>query len=231
MATWRRMDIVWKLRSCPAKTRMLYWNAIVKTKLMYGLYLIAPTQAQYKRLNAVQNKGLRKILNLKTTFVDRRNSVEVIFQRANNIIRTETLQEHRERAALRKEAGLKPRARPNPPNIRQVSVEHAELHVRYIGHLFREDHTEPTRASAFTSSGQYNKRPKNRVGGMRMKWTEIGVKQYWEQALPKYIRFAPPSFNASRLTGSTYDQTNAEHRKALQFMAVARMGPTAKRDY
>ena len=198
---------------------------------MYGLYLIAPTQAQYRRLNAVQNKGLRKILNLKTTFIDRRNSVELIFQRANNIVRTETRQEHRERAALRKEAGLKPRARPNPPDIRQVSVEHAELHVRYIGHLLREDHMEPTRAAAFTSSGQYNTHPKNRVGGMRMKWTEIGVQHYWEQALPRYIQTAPPSLNARRHMGSTYDQTDAEHRKVLQRMAVARMGPTAKKDY
>ena len=114
MATWRRMDIVWKLRSCPAKTRILYWNMIIKTKLMYGLYLISPTKAQYQRLNALQNKGLRKILNLKTTYVDRRNSVEFIFQRANNIVRTETRQEHRAKTAVRKEANLKPTSRPTP---------------------------------------------------------------------------------------------------------------------
>ena len=65
---------------------------IIKTKLMYGLYLIALTQAQSKRLNAVQHKGLRKILNLKTTYIDRRNTTESLFQRANEAIATETRQ-------------------------------------------------------------------------------------------------------------------------------------------
>ena len=211
----------------PGQNRIMYWSAIIKIKLMYGLYLIAPTQAQYKRFNTLQNKGLRQILNLKTTYIDRRNTVELIFQRANNIIRTETKQEHRERAALRREAGLKPRSRPNPPEIRQVSAEHADQHIKYIGHLLREHHMAPTRSSTFTSSGQYNTRPKNRVGGMRKKWTEIGVQQYWEQALPKYVHMT----GNRNLTGTTYDQEDQEHRQVLQRMAVARMGPTSYRDY
>ena len=104
MTTWRRTDIVWKLKSCPVKTRFLYWNAVIKTKLMYGLYLIALTQAQQRRKNAIPNKGYRKILGLKTTYIDRRNSVEFIFQRANALVRTETAQEHRARAEARKAA-------------------------------------------------------------------------------------------------------------------------------
>ena len=59
------MEIVWKLKQSPIKTRLMYWNMIIKTKLMYGLYLLALTQAQARRLNALQNKGLRKILNVK----------------------------------------------------------------------------------------------------------------------------------------------------------------------
>ena len=43
---------------------------IVKTTLLYGIYLLALTKAQRTRLNAVQNKGFRKILGLKTTDVD-----------------------------------------------------------------------------------------------------------------------------------------------------------------
>ena len=140
---------------------------IINTKLMYGLYLLAPTKAQYQRRNAVQNKGLRKILNLKKTLIDRRNTVERIFQRANHILQTETNQEHRARTAHRKELHQKPTAKPKPPSIRSVTDEHQEQHRKYIGHLLREDHTTPTREATFNAAGQFNQRPKNRVGGMR----------------------------------------------------------------
>ena len=211
------MEIVWKLKTCPVKVRLLFWNAIIKTKLMYGLYLIALTQSQQRRLNAVQNKGYRKILGLKTTYIERRNSVEFIFQRANNIVNTETTQEHRAKAEARKEANLKPRPKPKPPTLRPLSEEHKEQQTTYIAHLLREHHTEPTRAATFNSAAQFNTRPKCRVGGVRRKWTEEGFAAYWQRALPRYKKVSGKWY-----LGDDFDQTNPEHRKCIQTMAHGR---------
>ena len=43
LTTWRRMEVVWKLRTCPFKTRLMYWDMIIKSQLTYGLHLISHT--------------------------------------------------------------------------------------------------------------------------------------------------------------------------------------------
>ena len=65
---------------------------IVKAQLLYGLHLIALTKAQKQRINAFQFKGLRKILNLKTTYIDRTLSNDRVFAIANETIIRDTKQ-------------------------------------------------------------------------------------------------------------------------------------------
>ena len=104
---------------------------------------------------------------MKTTYIDRRNSAEEIFGRASYTIRTETRRETRATNAERRSNNQKTISRPPPKPLRPISEELADQHVQYVAHFLREHHTEPTRASTFNSIGQFNLRPKNRVGGMR----------------------------------------------------------------
>ena len=45
MTTWRRMELIWRLKSCPIKTRLLYWDMVVKAQLLYGVHLLGLTVA------------------------------------------------------------------------------------------------------------------------------------------------------------------------------------------
>ena len=59
------------------------------------------------------------------------------------------------------------------------------------------------------------------------KWTEIGIQDFWERALPKYKQM---NLGVGHLPDE-YDKNNQEHRKIIHHMAIGRFGPTSLRDY
>jgi len=84
-STLARLQLFWKNNSCPAKFRLQVLDAVIRSQLVYGLESISLTQATINRINTFQLKGLRKILGLKTTFVERANSNKIVFELANNV--------------------------------------------------------------------------------------------------------------------------------------------------
>ena len=61
----------------------MVYNAVIRTKLLYGLETLELPTSQISRLEAFQLKGFRKILKMVTTFVDRNNTNDEVFRRAN----------------------------------------------------------------------------------------------------------------------------------------------------
>ena len=98
-----KMDRLWKLKTCKVKTRLKYWNAIIKTKLIYALHTVALTEPQKSKLRAFQLKGLRKVLGVKTTYVNRRNTNNRVYQLAESVLNDEYKEEHRENETKRQE--------------------------------------------------------------------------------------------------------------------------------
>ena len=79
------MDKVWKLEKCRRRTRIKYWNAVIKTKLTYGLHTMHLTKGQETRLNAFQLKGYRKILKIDTTYINRKNTNKALEENKSKI--------------------------------------------------------------------------------------------------------------------------------------------------
>ncbi len=69
--------------SCPTKFKLTTFDAVIRSKLVYGLEMVHLPQHLLSKLNALQLKGLRKILHLDTTFVNRENSNKRVFEVAN----------------------------------------------------------------------------------------------------------------------------------------------------
>ena len=74
MATWKKLNIFWKKTNCPPKCLLIVYDAVIRSKLVYGLDCIKIPEDALNNLNAFQLKGLRKILNMNTTFVNRENT-------------------------------------------------------------------------------------------------------------------------------------------------------------
>ena len=81
-----QLDTFWKTTVCPTRWKLQVYDAMIRNKLLYGLETVHLTQTQQKKVNAFQLRGIRKILGLSTTFVNRSNRNEYVLQRANEEI-------------------------------------------------------------------------------------------------------------------------------------------------
>ena len=59
------------------------YQAVIVSKLVYGLETLQFTEAQGRQLDTFQQRGLRKILGIAPTFIDRTNTNEDVLQIAN----------------------------------------------------------------------------------------------------------------------------------------------------
>ena len=66
MAILKTLDIFWIKTHCSKKWKLLVFNAVITSKVLYGLETLEPTEAAGRLLNTFQlNKGFAK--NSETT--------------------------------------------------------------------------------------------------------------------------------------------------------------------
>ena len=97
MPILKKLDIFWSKTKCCNAWKIQVLNAVVVSKLIYGLETLELTEGVANMLNTTQLKGLRKILNMKTTFVDRANTYEVVYKKAQAVLRTKNQTKPREK--------------------------------------------------------------------------------------------------------------------------------------
>ena len=85
MAAWKQLDIVWKNAKCPPKFKFVVLDAVVCSKLVHGLDCINIQEAALNRLNTFQPKCIRKVLGIQTTFVNRANTNQAVFETATEV--------------------------------------------------------------------------------------------------------------------------------------------------
>ena len=86
--TWKRLAEFWKHSDCNVRLKLGVYDAVIRSKLIYGLESVQINDSLKRKLDAFQLKGIRQILQLKTTYVDRANSNEVVFRKANEAVKT-----------------------------------------------------------------------------------------------------------------------------------------------
>ena len=80
--TWMKLHAYWKATNASKKWQLIIFDAIVRSKLLYGLETLHLTQGMAQKLDVFQLKGLRKILGMQTTFINRANSNKWVYQDA-----------------------------------------------------------------------------------------------------------------------------------------------------
>ena len=84
IALLQKLDVFWPKTNCTKRWKLLVFNAVVTSKVLYGLETLEPTCSAGNLLDTFQLKGLRKILRLHTTFVQRNNTNEYVYKRASS---------------------------------------------------------------------------------------------------------------------------------------------------
>ena len=89
MITMKKLDIFWRHSNCDIATKIHVAEAVLRAKLLYGLESTQLNPAVTRRLETFQLKVLRKILRLDTTYVNRENTHNLVFQKANEELQKE----------------------------------------------------------------------------------------------------------------------------------------------
>jgi hypothetical protein len=158
-AVLNRLNFFWGKANCPKKFKLLVFDAVIRAKLVYGLDTVAIPPNLMAKLNVFQLKGLRKILGLKTTFIDRANSNKEVFRQAN--------------------AERNPNGEPNK-EIRsfQSYVEYKQEAL--LKHLVRADENDPLKMATFEPDTVVPRiYVKRRVGRPRKEWTVEAYKRLY----------------------------------------------------
>lgn len=119
---------------------------------------MALTQQQMRRVDAFQHRGLRQILKIQHTFVNRANTNERIFEIANSY------------------------RFPHGGRLRSFSEYYRERRLKLFGHVLRSLPEDPMRRVTFIpETGAPLFRAKNRVGRPRQNWTLECYTQAWQE--------------------------------------------------
>ena len=83
MNTWKSMHTFKKNTNCSVRWKLVVYNSMIRFKLLYGMDTVELTNSLLSRLESFQLRGLRKILGMNSTFIDRRNTNAEVCRRAN----------------------------------------------------------------------------------------------------------------------------------------------------
>ena len=198
---WRALEAFWKNANCTTKWRLQVFNAVVISKLTYGLETVQFTESQAKRLDAFQLKGLRKILGMVTTYIDRNNTNEKVFEEANK--------HWKSTGANGREVST---------TILPVSSYVQKRKLTLLGHILRRNGDDPL----FKVSFDQNYIPKTahtrRVGHPKQKWINTQMANAWSIIQP-----------GSEYT-QTNQQTETIKDNAINYNAPFATALTAKPD-
>jgi hypothetical protein len=84
--TWKRLQTYWKATNASKRWQLLAYDAIIKSKLLYGLETAQVGKAELKRIDAFQIRGIRQILGKKHTFWDRSATNAHLFDLASRYL-------------------------------------------------------------------------------------------------------------------------------------------------
>ena len=164
MAIMKKLDLYWLHARCPVKWKVLVLDAVIRSKLLYGLETATLSDASQRKINAFQLKGLRKILGMHTTFINRDNTNERVFENCNNAIKAFCLW----RGSKAKQ-------------IERFSAAYKKSRGLACARILSKRSSDPMKYTTLDTGGNIWDFPGKRVGRPKNKWMAEGVKDMWDQ--------------------------------------------------
>ena len=164
MMILKKLDIFWRHGDSSLKQKMEVYNAVVKTKLIYGLESMQLTQATAQKLDTFHLKGLRVMLKMETTFVNRENNNELVYARATQALRAESTP-----GAAR--------------SVEKLSVSYEKAKIRLFAKILTAQGGDPLSTVTFLRGLEPHAYGKKRVGRPRLNWITETTKLFWEKEI------------------------------------------------
>jgi len=154
IATANKLKIFWTKARNTIYWKLTVFDAILRAKLLYGLECIQLTNREQARINAFQMKGIRRILGIPPTHVDRTWTNAKVWEKAEE------------------EKGKK---------IQPFVMVWERAKYRLLGHILRTYITDPLRQVVFEGYTSYPRIVgKKRVGRPRDQWINFTLREAYE---------------------------------------------------
>ena len=187
----------WRHNNCPIKFKIIALDAILRSKLLYGMETAQLNEPQMKRLDIFQLKALRKVLRLQTTFVNRANTNEHVFEQAN---------EH-----ISQEGGKK--------KVIPFRKAYMCSKMKQIKRIINQHHNEPTRSVTFRRDLETWQQPNRRQWRPKYKWANRALIELWDE-----IREQQPTHRTTELDINNIDIQNTIKEYAKNTVTHLRNG-------
>jgi len=166
--TAKKLNIFFKKTKCSEAWKLQVYNAVIISRLLYGIESLELTDSLKTRLDAFQIRGLRHILGIEHSFWSRVTNKEII-EKANVIAETrENITEGWEQIIRNK--GEKDR------KIKLISEIMEERKTKLLGHIMRRDEKDPLKQVCFDDEGYQHIYETRRVGRPRIHWVRETMK-------------------------------------------------------
>ena len=186
MVVLKKLDLFWRQGDSSVKQKVQVFKAVVKSKLLYGLESMQLTQSSMRKLYVFHLKGLRKILKMETTFVNRENSNDAVYDRANN--------------AISDDSGFITQP------IRKLSTEYERAKLVAFAKLILAPSNDPKATVTFEAGLVPHNYGKKRIGRPRLNWVKETTALFWD----KVVKTQNPSLGLG-----CFDISNAEHNALI----------------
>jgi hypothetical protein len=196
---WKLSDY-WKASDASKKWKLLTFDAVIKSKLLYGLETTELPKSCKKRLDAFQIKGLRRILGQKHTYWDRSATNEKILELATEEAFRKGSAKHIAKNADRK--------------IELFSSALKKRRKKLLGHIIRTESSDLLRqVSLKPNSATPLDWGTRRLGKPRQKWTESTMNKVWKQ-----LRHEAPKINSSNpFRKRKYKASTRQHKYIFEW--------------
>ena len=153
----QKLNTFWLHSNCPAKFKLIAADAVIRTKILYGFDSAKLGETELKRIDTIQLNIFRKILGLKTTFVNRENDNNKIWKDVNEKVTAE---------------GKKKR-------IISFRKAYKKARLKTIATIIHND-TDLRNQVTFEKNIEERIYPNRRVGRPKETWATAAVKELWE---------------------------------------------------
>ena len=166
MTTLKQLDKFWRHSSCPESFKIIVQDAVIRTKVLYGMESAELKKSDMDKLNVFQLKGLRKILKMETTFVNRENTNQKVFAAINNAVNR---------------TSRTPRA-----EIKPFAQMHKEQKLKMYKHILNAKEDDPIRTTTINPQTLRSWTPGVRRSGRpkQHQWAEHAAKEFWAEIQP-----------------------------------------------
>jgi len=172
MGILKKMHVFWRHSSCSIRFKITVIQSVLYAKILFGLESAELQEGALRALDVFQLKCLRKVLKMKTTFVERGNTNEEVLRRANEHLKTSE-------------------------KLRTLSEIFLERKQRFFCKVLSADTSDPIRQMAFkdNTTTVWDYYPK-RVGRPKKKWATSELHRLWNRLQfnnPHKVPFDPNS--------------------------------------